>query len=272
VIKHVLATESGLLTDILRNDLGVELSVSQWLLKFGAVYLNKERITEDVLIKKQDYLRVHCEPRRYPIENINWQERIVFSDEAYLFVNKPAGLPTHATSSNLHENVISQINFHLRLNTSVTHRLDVAASGLLCLAKNKAAASQFNKALLAGKMKKIYRATVEGNCRQRGELTHYMESGNFQPKNISEQPKEAWLECRLLILSGEAKEENTQLEIQLLTGRTHQIRAQLSALGHPIVGDKLYGAKKMWGEKEEISLTSSCLQFTTDKLYDIRIS
>jgi 23S rRNA pseudouridine1911/1915/1917 synthase len=140
----------------------------------------------------------------------------------------------------------------------VTHRLDNPTEGLLLFAKNKRFQTQFNQLLKEGKIKKLYQAQVQGTPRWEKNtlLTHYMKPSPRGPKEVSKEKNETWAECRLNIL----QIQENQILIELLTGRTHQIRAQLSCEGFPIIGDHLYGATKIH-DPDSIALKAIELHF-----------
>jgi 23S rRNA pseudouridine1911/1915/1917 synthase len=123
----------------------------------------------------------------------------------------------------------------------VTHRLDVATSGLLVLAKSLKAQAQINKLFAKRKVRKFYRARVERPVAS-GLVEHFMDPNSRIPKVLSAETREGWLDCRMNVLNVSETAEGFALEIELLTGRTHQIRAQLAALGAPILGDTAYGS------------------------------
>ncbi len=105
--------------------------------------------------------------------------------------------------------------------------------------------SYFNQLRAEGRERKLYRAQVAGNYDGELELTHYMEPSPKAPKNVSRLAVPGWPACRLRILDSEYHSALgvTDLVIELQTGRTHQIRSQLSSEGFPIIGDVMYGAK-----------------------------
>jgi 23S rRNA pseudouridine1911/1915/1917 synthase len=121
----------------------------------------------------------------------------------------------------------------------------MGTGGLFVLARTLQFQRYFNQLLADGRVRKLYRAQVAGNYDGELELTHYMEPSPKAPKNVSRFPMAGWPVCRLRILDCEYHSAlgATDLVIELQTGRTHQIRSQLSSEGFPIVGDAMYGAK-----------------------------
>lgn len=127
----------------------------------------------------------------------------------------------------------------------VIHRIDRPVSGIVLFAKTSKALTRMNEILRDRKIRKIYRAVVSGTPPESGTLVHYLKKN--QEKNVSrafdkEVPGSLRAELHFQRLSG--SDHYHLLEVELKTGRHHQIRCQLSAAGYPIRGDVKYGAKR----------------------------
>ena len=132
------------------------------------------------------------------------------------------------------------------------NRLDVQTSGLVVLAENKDAARRFQQLLLDGKVYKRYRALVSGtstNFHVDEKLHHKISDSVFGrpvPRLIASIDSDTvasvhkWRDARATILAVQPRKGLQELEIELDTGRTHQLRAQLAAIGRPVLGDALY--------------------------------
>lgn len=163
---------------------------------------------------------------------------VIYEDNHLLVVDKPAGIPTQPNDSgsqNLEEMAKAYLK---RPYLHAVHRLDKPVRGLVLFAKTSKALSRLNAAMRAGKFEKIYYARVDPlPKKESGTLIHYLIRGEQKTEVVSKDvkgSKEARLHFRIL-------EENL-LEIRLDTGRKHQIRAQLAAIGSPIIGDSKYGS------------------------------
>lgn len=227
---------------------------------FGAVFVNRLRTRDDIAIRPGDYIRLHPTPKRFPVGKYNWRNRILAEEEDYLIVDKPPGIPTHATLDNAEENLVVQMSRALGQPLWVTHRLDIPAQGLVCLAKTKTFQAWFNKMLRKRRVRKIYRVLSEQPVPCGLHLAHQDPSPRA-PKKMSESPTEGWLECSLTVLKVKPHLLGYETEIELHTGRTHQIRAQMALLGAPVLNDLLYGGKKMDWPEEEISLQACEIEF-----------
>jgi 23S rRNA pseudouridine1911/1915/1917 synthase len=144
----------------------------------------------------------------------------------------------------------------------VVHRLDMPVSGLVVFAKTSKALTRMNEIFQKREVTKTYQAWVEGKPAQGSALLHHWlkqdEIKNFT-KAFGSAVKDS-LEAKLSYKTIKSEGNFTLLEIDLLTGRKHQIRAQLSAMGHPIVGDAKYGAKTIFVDGS-IQLQSTKLLF-----------
>jgi 23S rRNA pseudouridine1911/1915/1917 synthase len=264
-VRHIISPQSGLLCDVLLSNLDVDLPQLEFLLQMGSIYHNGVRVSKNIFIESGDYLRVHTRPRRFLPDDGKWRSRIAFENEYFLVIKKIAGLPVHASVDNIRENVQAYVEAAVGYPVFLTSRLDVPTRGLLVYAKTEAFQSAFNKILIERGIEKIYRAQVHGKNIPKGMMTHYMEPSPRAPKKVSTEPHEGWQECQLEILGSRYWEEGeggiTEARIRLITGRTHQIRAQLSAAGFPIVGDVAYGAPREWVE-DRIELEAVELSFT----------
>jgi 23S rRNA pseudouridine1911/1915/1917 synthase len=124
------------------------------------------------------------------------------------------------------------------------HRLDVAVSGLVLFARTSKALSRLNEQMREMEIQRIYYAEVEGILpkNKEGQLDHYLIHGDHRAKVGKPGDKEA-KHARLHFKVVETKPQTTCVEIELETGRYHQIRAQFSAIGHPVAGDVRYGGR-----------------------------
>jgi 23S rRNA pseudouridine1911/1915/1917 synthase len=123
------------------------------------------------------------------------------------------------------------------------HRLDRAVSGLVLFARTSKALSRLNEQSRLQEIQRVYLAEVEGALSKKdGQLDHYLIHGDHRALLAKKDDPEA-KHARLTYKTIKHKTFSTLVEIELETGRYHQIRAQFSAIGHPIVGDKRYGSK-----------------------------
>ena len=169
---------------------------------------------------------------------------LVHEDEHLLVVDKPAALLTIATAAERRRTVYRLLSDWVRARGGrrifVVHRLDRETSGLLVFAKSFAVKRALQAQFEARTPERVYVARVEGVVReQEGTLTSYLVENRALRVRTARRGQEAITRYRVL----ERFRGATLLELALVTGRRGQIRAQLAALGHPIVGDRAYGSR-----------------------------
>ena len=184
--------------------------------------------------------------------------QILHEDKEILVCYKPAGIPTQ-TKQTMQMDVESELKNYLKGKpVYVVHRLDQPVEGILVFAKTREAAASLSKQLSSDEMNKEYRAVVFGSMAEKqGTLVHYLKKE--VKGNLSKVAKETDSEAKYAELSYEVIEEKdmeaegkTQedlpcislLKICLKTGRHHQIRVQLAAVNHPLLGDQKYADEK----------------------------
>ena len=180
-------------------------------------------------------------------------EDILWEDNHLLLVNKRCGdlVQPDPNGTSALENEIKQY-IKIRDNKpgevflGVVHRIDRPVSGVVLFAKTSKALSRLNEMLRRGEMHKRYWAVVESRPEQeRGELNHYiLRDGRSNRSFCYASPKGDAKLARLRYEVLGCSDRYTLVEVELLTGRHHQIRAQLSKIGCPIKGDLKYGAKR----------------------------
>lgn len=185
---------------------------------------------------------------------------IIFEDNHLFVVNKPAGLLTQpsGTEQSSLEGVCKQwIKEKYQKPGNVfleaIHRLDKPVSGIVLFAKTSKALSRLQESMRKKDSKKVYIALIEGVLNDsEGNLEHILIHDDFKATVVSKNEKDGKV-ARLHYVVVERCGDKTRVEITLDTGRYHQIRAQFSAIGHPIVGDKKYGSTLPF-EKDCIAL------------------
>lgn len=174
---------------------------------------------------------------------------IIFEDKNFLVINKPAGLVVHPspTLAKNSDTVVELLNKHLSAfkkdlsgRAGIVHRLDKDTSGVLLVAKNPKSHAEFSAEFKNRKVEKTYLALVRGEPRtSKGRIDAPLRRATKDRKKMSihNQGKAAVSNFEVL----QNFKGSSLLQIQIETGRTHQIRVHLSSIGHPIVGDKQYG-------------------------------
>lgn len=180
---------------------------------------------------------------------------ILHCDNHLLVVVKPAGL---SVQPDFHEEMRRYIEIEFkkpgRAFLEPIHRLDKSVSGIVLFARTSKALERLNASMRNREIRKTYLARVEGRVEQmEATLEHTLSHGSFRAE-IDPAGKPAILSYKVI----ERSKESSLLEIELKTGRYHQIRAQFSAIGHPILGDQKYGARE---SREAIALQHHQMAF-----------
>lgn len=196
------------------------------------------------------------------------QCNILFEDSHLLLVEKPAGMPSQMTPDGrsgaedlLRAMIEKRDNKPGRAYLHTVHRLDSAVSGILLLAKSSKALSRLSQEVREQHIKKLYVGVVEGKPTfSKGELlVDYIRHGD--KRALASNPKDGGKKAELRILKTLPLPNNTTLVlIELLSGRYHQIRFQLSVRGYPLVGDTAYGSTRSY-QKGTILLHNTAVTF-----------
>ncbi|MBC7742484.1 MAG: RluA family pseudouridine synthase [Bdellovibrionaceae bacterium] len=258
-VKHFINPKSGSLLNLISEILDKPESEVSDLLKLGAVYVNNVRHVENSTINENQTLRVHTKPRRFNCE-YDWSQRIVFECDDFILLNKPAGVPSHPSVDNVLDNSLFKLSEARQVKLHITHRLDTMTEGLIVYGKTLAFVKNFNFQMSQRQIEKKYVALIETKQTLPEKIIHYMEPSPRAPKTVSPVAHEGWAFCELHILKQKKHALGSWVQIQLLTGRTHQIRSQLAQLGAPLLGDEIYGSKTAW-KPRAIALRACELQF-----------
>jgi 23S rRNA pseudouridine1911/1915/1917 synthase len=201
--------------------------------------------------------------------------QIYFEDRDLAVIEKPAGLVVHPGAGTRGGTVANALLFHFKnlsdvggeSRPGIVHRLDKKTSGLLLVAKNNVAHAKLSQAFQARRIQKIYFALVHGRPKRDTAAIDLTVSRHpaVRTKMAAGRPsgRAAHSEYRVL----EAFPGFSLLEVKITTGRTHQIRVHLSAIGHPVAGDDVYGERnykefvRKFGELERYFLHAASLRF-----------
>lgn len=197
--------------------------------------LNENDIVSLDFSDKQEDVNEH-------LEKINIPLNIIYEDENYTVVNKPANMPTHQSIRHYNDTLANALAYRYKNRPYVfraINRLDKDTSGVVLTANNRFFADILCEKLQKGEFHKQYIAIVEGKtpCEGEIELPIARVDKSVIERGISENGEWALTKYKTLM----SCDEVSVLLVTPVTGRTHQIRVHMSAIGHPIIGDYLYG-------------------------------
>lgn len=231
----------------------------KWIRK-KKIKLNKNRVEPSTTMYKGDVLNLYI----YDEEIEKWQEEkkslksrvdldIAFENKDVLIIDKPQNILVHAASpSDYGKNVVDFIvdlmikreEYIPRLNPTfrpaIVNRIDRNTMGLVIGAKNRKSLLELNEAIDNGKIRKYYLTIVEGYVDKNMTIENKLEKDKNNHVSVSNDGKEAITKIRPII----GTNKYSLVEVEIITGRTHQIRATLSNIGHPIIGDRRYSNDK----------------------------
>jgi tRNA pseudouridine32 synthase/23S rRNA pseudouridine746 synthase len=194
---------------------------------------------------------------------------VLYADDALLVLNKPAGLLSVPGRGEDKQDCLSARVQRCYPNACVVHRLDMATSGLLVMARGIDAQRQLNQAFASRAVLKRYEAVVAGALTLPDaldasgwsliDLPIYLDWPRRPLRTIDLQHGKPSL-TRWRVLSVDEATQTTRLMLEPMTGRSHQLRVHLQAIGHPILGDTLYAPSPVQALAPRLLLHASCLE------------
>ena len=216
------------------------------------VTVNKKIVKPSFKVKNGDVIDIESKPDE-PIDMLqeNIKLDIVYEDEDVIVVNKPSGMVVHPAAGHTHGTLVNALLYHCNslsniggdVRAGIVHRIDKDTSGLLVACKNNMAHKSLSEQLKEKTTTRKYIAIVTGSISHNlGKINAPIgrDPDNRQKMAVVENGKSAVTHFRVL----DRFKNYTLLELELETGRTHQIRVHMAYIGHPVLNDPLYGTKK----------------------------
>ncbi|OJG79143.1 RluA family pseudouridine synthase [Enterococcus pallens] len=225
--------------------------IQQWI-KDGQVSVAEQPIKANYKVSKGDQILIRIpEPEELELLPEDLQLDIVYEDEDVVVVNKPQGMVVHPSAGHSHGTLVNGLLHQIKnlstindvVRPGIVHRIDKDTSGLLMVAKNDQAHEALAKQLKDKTSLRKYVALVHGEIsHEKGRIEAPIGRSKVDRKMqaVIEGGKEAVTHFEVL----ERFTDFTLIELQLETGRTHQIRVHMQYIGYPVAGDPLYGPKK----------------------------
>jgi 23S rRNA pseudouridine955/2504/2580 synthase len=256
--------------------------------KNGALFL-QEGDSLEIFLTEESLLPL-LKSNQIHLHTVKNKLKVIFEDDNILVINKPSGQLTVPDSSNDTESLTTQVQQIYNSLCSITfspspiQRLDKNTSGLVVFAKNYDSLKQLNQKMRDRKIKKYYQCIVEGTPNKKtGSIKGYLKKDSKTNKVtfINNDPQDTFQNLKAIhtdykVLS--SKGGFSLVEIELHSGRSHQIRVSMAHLGHPIIGDIKYGAQKQILNKQpshqvlhayKIIITELCIEYPSDSINNI---
>ena len=236
------------------------------------VLVNGKPSNKKYVLREGDVVEMEIpEPEEYEAKPENIPLDIVYEDKSVIVINKPSGMVVHPAAGNYEGTLVNALLYHCKdslsgingvIRPGIVHRIDKDTSGLLVVAKTDAAHLFLAEQLKTHDVTRVYRAIIIGNIKE--------DSGTVDAP-IGRNPHDR---KKMAVIRGDASARDavthfrvlerygryTYVELELETGRTHQIRVHMASIGHPLVGDTVYGGGGTDFEKKNAKLlTGQCL-------------
>lgn len=228
------------------------------------IKVNKKRCTPEQVLKVGDVLELylnddvlHIKEKHYDFLRASGELDIIYEDENIILLNKKVGVLCHPDGRDYIDNLVARLKRYLYENgewspkastftPSLANRIDRNTGGIVIGAKNSASLKLLNEKIKSREIKKYYLTVVHGKMPRAEEtLTAYLKKN--EKKNmvtVSDKQLDGYKEIITKYKVLDYYDDASLLEVELLTGRTHQIRAHLAHIGHPLYGDGKYGTEQ----------------------------
>ncbi|RGV97424.1 RluA family pseudouridine synthase [Ruminococcus sp. AF14-10] len=226
----------------------------QKLLKDQCVQVNNLPVKVNYKLRTEDQIKVCLpEPETLNVEPENIPLDILYEDQDLLVVNKPKGMVVHPAAGHYSGTLVNALMYHCKdqlsgingiLRPGIVHRIDMDTTGTLVVCKNDISHQSLAEQLKEHSITRRYRAIVHGRLKEDGTVNAPIGRHPTDRKKMSihaKNGKPAITHYRIL----KQYKEYTYIECQLETGRTHQIRVHMASIGHPLLGDQIYGPSKV---------------------------
>lgn len=248
----VLSADSGKRLDIfvLENFEDVTRSRIKNLIQSGEIKVNGEIKKSGYSLKAGDLVSICIlPPTELSIEPFDYPLEIVYQDEDLAVINKPRGMVTHPAPGSPKDTLVNALMSNLDslsdingvIRPGIVHRLDKDTTGLIVVAKTNKAHLSLSEQIATKECRRRYIALVDGIIKADNGVVIANIDRNKKDRKLMAVTRDGgrYAETHFTVLQRYRK--NTLVEFELKTGRTHQIRVHSKHIGHPIVGDKVYG-------------------------------
>ncbi len=250
--KVITSESSGRLDKVLAEQLELSRSQVQLSLKENRVLINNVPVKANYKVKTGETITlIEKEPEVLDLIPENIPLEIIYEDQDVAVINKPQGLVVHPSPGHPNGTLVNALLYHMKdlsaindvIRPGIVHRIDKDTSGLLMIAKNDQSHLSLAKQLKDKTSQRKYLAIVHGTFEhEKGTISAPIGRSkvNRKMQSVTKDGRDAVTHFKVL----ETFQNYSLLELQLETGRTHQIRVHMQYIHHPVAGDPLYGPKK----------------------------
>ena len=232
----------------------ISRTIAQDMIKNGDIKIGNSKAKSSQKLKEKDEIEI-CFKEDESQTNIQATELnfpILYEDNDIIVINKPFGLVVHPGAGNEKTTVVSSILSHTNLSPiglpdrpGVVHRLDKETSGIMVLAKTKEAHKNLAEQFASHDLDKEYIALIQGHIvNKKGRIQVAIERDPIHRQRMKATSEENGKMAISIFEVLEYLNNATLIKVNILTGRTHQIRVHMAFTGHPLLGDTTYGGRK----------------------------
>jgi 23S rRNA pseudouridine1911/1915/1917 synthase len=247
MIEKIKSNQADIRLDhFLKNKLDLSRNKIQELIKNEQILVNNSAVKRSCLLKISDEIQIDIKVSVLKKKNINTVIDYIYEDNHIVVINKQSGLLVHATDKDNEETLVDCLkrdNVSLYLNNQIrpgiVHRLDKMTEGVLIVAKTKKSYTHLVQQFKDRTIKKMYYAMAKGNIINSNITINQPIDRDFKQRNkykVAKTGKAALTHVTVL----ERFNSKTLCEIEIESGRTHQIRVHMNFIGHPLLGDTFY--------------------------------
>lgn len=253
----ITKNDSGVtIKEFLQNKYNLTSSKVGKMIDKGDVKVNNNKVVFKYILKEKDEVKVFSISNKkinYSFLNTKYQLKIFYEDENILIINKTRGILCQEDAKEKNETLNNAIKKYLYMSKkwdpnnseqftpNLCHRLDKYTSGLIIAAKNKKSVIEINEAIKNNKIKKIYCCLVYGKMKNKKETLRGFIKQNYDANLMEIDTNNEYKKAIITKYEVIQQYDNfAMLQVELLTGKKHQIRLHLASINHPLLGDTKY--------------------------------
>ena len=281
--KYICSENNVRLDVFLTNNTNFTRSFIKTLNDENRIFVNSKNqkagfklsVGDVVEVEEKEIQEISAQPENIPLN-------IVYEDEDLLVINKQVGLVVHPCNTTKNHTLVNALMYHIKnlstingvLRPGIVHRLDKDTGGLIIVAKNDNAHKKLSEQLKDKTLNREYKALIKGRTKEDFVVEGYL---GRNPKNREQRAMVSEANgkySKTIFTIDRVYDHFTLLNCKLTTGRTHQIRAHLKHINHPIVGDSLYGGVEKTIKTQGQLLFAYKIQFmhpTSNKLMQFEV-